>query len=63
MEIVIATDKHIKFANIISQTIDKSAEERGTGIAKRTPEYIETKIKNGNAVIALEGDKFKKKRR
>ena len=58
MEIVIATDKHIKFANIISQTIDKSAEERGTGIAKRTPEYIETKIKNGNAVIALEGDKF-----
>lgn len=58
MEIVIATDKHIKFANIISQTIDKSAEERGTGIAKRTPEYIETKIKNGNAVIALEGEKF-----
>ncbi len=58
MEIVIATDKHIKFANIISQTIDKSAEERGTGIAKRTPEYIETKIKNGNAVIALEGDQF-----
>lgn len=58
MEIVIATDKHIKFAPVISQTIDKSAEERGTGIAKRTPEYIETKIKNGNAVIALEGDKF-----
>ncbi|MGB5322314.1 GNAT family N-acetyltransferase [Lutimonas sp.] len=58
MEIVIATEKHIKFANIISQTIDKSAEERGTGIAKRTPEYIETKIKNGNAVIALEGDQF-----
>ena len=58
MEIVIATDKHIKFAHIISQTIDKSAEERGTGIAKRTPEYIEMKIKNGNAVIALEGDKF-----
>jgi N-acetylglutamate synthase-like GNAT family acetyltransferase len=58
MEIVIATEKHIKFANIISQTIDKSAEERGTGIAKRTPEYIEAKIKNGNAVIALEGDQF-----
>lgn len=58
MEIVIATDKHIKYALKISQTIDKSAEQRGTGIAKRTPEYIEAKIKNGNAVIALEGDVF-----
>lgn len=58
MEIVIATDKHIKYALKISQTIDKSAEQRGTGIAKRTPEYIETKIRNGNAVIALEGDVF-----
>jgi len=58
MEIVIATDKHIKFAVDISQTIDRSAQERGTGIAKRTPEYIEMKIRNGNAVIAIEGDKF-----
>ena len=58
MEIVIATDKHIKYATTISQTIDKSAEQRGTGIAKRTPEYVEAKIRNGNAVIALDGDKF-----
>ena len=58
MEIVIATHKHIKYAHIISETIDKSAQERGTGIAKRTPEYIEAKIKNGNAVIALEEGKF-----
>ena len=58
MEIVIATKKHIKYAEIISKTIDKSAEQRGTGIAKRTPEYIEAKIGGGNAVIALEGEKF-----
>lgn len=58
MEIVIASSKHIEYAKIISKTIDKSAQERGTGIAKRTAEYIEAKIKNGNAVIALEGDKF-----
>ncbi len=58
MEIVIATDKHIKYAQMISQTIDRSADQRGTGIAKRTPEYIETKIKNGNAVIALEWRKI-----
>jgi hypothetical protein len=27
-------------------------------IARRTPEYIATKMENGNAVIALDGDKF-----
>jgi hypothetical protein len=58
MEIVIATKDHIKFAPVICETIDRSAEERGTGIAKRTSEYITTKIINGNAVIALDGDKF-----
>ncbi|MGI9531202.1 GNAT family N-acetyltransferase [Lutimonas sp.] len=58
MEIVIATIKHTKYADIISKTIAKSAEQRGTGIAKRTPAYIEKKISGGNAVIALDGDKF-----
>ncbi len=58
MEIVIASKKHIKYAGIICETISKSAEERGTGIAKRTPEYITTKIENGNAVIALDGEIF-----
>jgi len=58
MKIVIATNEHIKFANIISDTIDKSAEQRGTGIAKRSPDYIKTKILNGNAIIAIEKNKF-----
>ena len=58
MEIFIANKEHIKYAQVICDTIDRSAEERGTGIAKRTPEYIETKIRNRNAVIALDGDKF-----
>jgi GNAT superfamily N-acetyltransferase len=58
MDIVIANKEHIKYADIICKTIDISAEERGTGIAKRTPEYIITKISNANAVIALDGDKF-----
>jgi len=31
---------------------------RGTGIARRTPEYILAKMENGNAIIALDGDKF-----
>lgn len=58
MEIVIAKDKHIKYATDICETIELSAAERGTGIAKRTPDYIERKIKSGNAVIALDGENF-----
>ncbi|MEO9892102.1 GNAT family N-acetyltransferase [Aurantibacter sp.] len=58
MDIVIANESHFKYAQIICDTIAKSAQVRGTGIAKRTPEYINKKLSNGNAVIALEGDKF-----
>ena len=58
MEIVIATTDHLRYAELISETIADSARQRGTGIAKRTPEYIQMKMRNGNAVIALEGDKF-----
>ena len=58
MEIVIADKSHSIYAEIICQTIAESASVRGTGIARRTPEYIITKMENGNAVIALDGDKF-----
>ncbi|MEC7264604.1 MAG: GNAT family N-acetyltransferase, partial [Bacteroidota bacterium] len=36
----------------------ESAKVRGTGIARRTPEYIIKRLQNGNAIIALDGDKF-----
>ncbi|MDX1314531.1 MAG: GNAT family N-acetyltransferase [Eudoraea sp.] len=58
MKIVIANESHIKYAQIISDTITESAKVRGTGIARRTPEYIIKRLENGNAVIALDGDKF-----
>ena len=58
MEIVIANESHFKYAEIICDTIDESAKVRGTGIAKRTPEYILKKLENGNAVIALDDGKF-----
>jgi GNAT superfamily N-acetyltransferase len=58
MEIVIAGSKHIQFAQNISKTIEESAKDRGTGIARRTPEYIAQKMQNGNAVIAYENDQF-----
>ncbi|QTE23518.1 GNAT family N-acetyltransferase [Polaribacter cellanae] len=58
MQIVIANKSHSIYAEIICKTIEDAAKIRGTGIAKRKPEYITTKMENGNAVIALEGNKF-----
>ena len=58
MEIIVANESHFKHAQTISDTITESAKVRGTGIAQRTPEYIIKRLENGNAVIALDGDKF-----
>lgn len=58
MKLVVANESHFKYAQDICDTIEESAKVRGTGIAKRTPEYIQKKLQNGNAVIALEGEIF-----
>ena len=58
MNIIRAKAKHIKYAKTISECIDDSAKSRGTGIARRTPKYIHTKMTNGNAIIALDNDEF-----
>ncbi|TXD47120.1 GNAT family N-acetyltransferase [Polaribacter sp. IC073] len=58
MEIVIANTSHTIYADIICKTIEDAAQVRGTGIAKRKPAYIATKMENGNAVIALEDGEF-----
>ena len=41
------------YAGTITDEMAASAAARGTGIAKRSPDYIETKIDEGKAVIAL----------
>ena len=58
MEIIIANSKHIIYAKAICSCIDESAKMRGTGIARRTPEYISKKMESGNAVIAIENNEF-----
>jgi GNAT superfamily N-acetyltransferase len=58
MELIIANSKHIIYAQDISTCIDESAKMRGTGIARRTPEYISKKMEAGNAVIAIEDNEF-----
>jgi GNAT superfamily N-acetyltransferase len=58
MKITITDKSHSIYAEIICKTITDAAQVRGTGIAKRKPKYIITKMENGNAVIALDGTKF-----
>ena len=58
MEVIIADKSHTIYAEIICNTIADSANVRGTGIAKRTPDYIIQRMENGNAVIALDGGMF-----
>ena len=52
------TSSHYPYAGAICELIEIAAKQRGTGIAKREPEYIKTKMDNGNAVIALDGSQL-----
>jgi hypothetical protein len=52
-DILVATSAHYNFAEEICQLIESSAAARGTGIARRSPEYIRNKMKEGKAVIAI----------
>jgi hypothetical protein len=53
-----ANEKHLKYVNDILITIEESAKVRGTGIARRKPDYIRSKIIEGKAIIALKDDEF-----
>lgn len=56
--VMVADPSHEKYVDTILDTIEKAAKVRGTGIAKRTHEYVATKMKEAKAVIALYGDEF-----
>jgi len=58
ISVQVADESHLPYVDTILNTIADAAKIRGTGIAKRTPEYIEQKIKEGKAIIALDGDEF-----
>ena len=51
--IKVATAEDTIWAQTICDEMESSAKLRGTGIAKRSPEYIKLKILEGKAVIAL----------
>ncbi len=53
VEVFVASDEHIKYVDEILDTINRAAKVRGTGIAKRSPEYVSQKMRERKAVIAL----------
>ena len=56
--IIVATEEHIKYVDEILETIAVAAKARGTGIAKRDPEYVKQKMREGKAIIAMRGEEF-----
>lgn len=58
IEVVVADESHEKYVDTILETISEAAKVRGTGIAKRTHDYLLNKMREAKAVIALDGDKF-----
>lgn len=51
--VIPATEEHTKYAEQICDEMAESAKVRGTGIARRKPEYVAQKMIEGKAVIAL----------
>jgi GNAT superfamily N-acetyltransferase len=49
----VARESDEKYAECITTEMEDSAIKRGTGISKRSPEYIRDKMRQGKAVIAL----------
>jgi len=56
VQILIANASHQDFAQIICDEMESSAKARGTGIAKRSPDYIKEKCAKEKRVIAFYED-------
>lgn len=58
IKIEVAREEHIKYIDDINDAIDIASKQRGTGIARRTFEYLSKKMEEGKAIIALDEGKF-----
>lgn len=56
--VMFAQPEHAIHAQHVCDLIYESAQQRKTGIARRSPEYISQKICSGKAVVALKGDRL-----
>ena len=51
-----ATQEHLSYVDAVVQALEDASRAKGTGLAKRSPEYIRSKIEQGKAVIVLYKD-------
>lgn len=58
IKVLVAGKEHVKYVDEINDAIDVASKQRGTGIARRTYEYLASKIEEGKAIIALDGETF-----
>lgn len=58
IEVVVAGEDHVRYVDEILDTITRAAKVRGTGIAKRSPEYVKQKMLEHKAVVALYHGRF-----
>ncbi len=58
IKIYIANKQHVSYVEEILKTIEESSKARGTGIARRSPDYVAQKMIEGKAIIALCGSDF-----
>lgn len=57
-DVRVAGPEHHPYADAICALIEEAARARGTGIAKRSPEYVISKMDEGKAIIALQGEQL-----
>jgi len=58
IEYLVANENHTNYAPEISRMMEVAAKQRGTGISKRPPEVIAQKMRDGKAIIALDGERI-----
>ncbi|WP_185861908.1 argininosuccinate synthase domain-containing protein [Blattabacterium cuenoti] len=58
IKVRVSHEKDTKYASLICKIIKESAKKRGTGIAKKDPEYIKSIMIHGNAIIAFCDEKL-----
>jgi len=58
IKVLVAGKEHLKYVDEINDAIDVASKQRGTGIARRTFEYLASKIEEGKAIIAIADEAF-----
>lgn len=58
IRVFVADASYEKYVDTILETITNAAKVRGSGIAKRTHEYLAGKMRERKAILALKGEEF-----